>query len=240
MSDTYITYGTTQIPFEIKAKRGDSPRITIKVKPNCNVVVLAPSSAQHDEIIVAVNKRAKWVIEKIQFFKYQIELDIPRQYLSGESFLYLGRNYTLKIIKDSSNKSQVKLLNGKICIYTIHDKENYQKLLMDWYRKKSLDVFYQRLEKIILLTPWVKEIPEIKVKQMKTRWGSCSKNGKITLNINLVKAPMDCIDYVIIHELCHLVEHNHSDNFYKLLSKIMPNWKMLKENLDKKAFSYLR
>ncbi|HAT8721409.1 TPA: DUF45 domain-containing protein, partial [Legionella pneumophila] len=92
---SYITFGIDKIPFELRAKKQESHRITIKVKPDCQVIVFAPPSATHDEIIVAVNKRAKWVYNKLRVFKSQQDYITPRQYLSGESHYYLGKKYLL-------------------------------------------------------------------------------------------------------------------------------------------------
>lgn len=79
---------------------------------------------------------------------------------------------------------------------------------------------------------WVEERPPLRILTMQTQWGSCSLNGRITLNPHLVKAPRECIDYVILHELCHIAEHNHSERFYRLMGQVMPNWEEVKERLD--------
>src|SRR5690606_33372808 len=74
--------------------------------------------------------------------------------------------------------------------------------------------------------------PPMRILTMQTQWGSCSPNGRITLNPHLVKAPRECIDYVILHELCHIAEHNHSERFYRLMNQVMPKWEKTKERLD--------
>ena len=105
-------------------------------------------------------------------------------------------------------------------------------LLTDWYKSRAKEVFARRLDVLLEQALWVQERPPIRILTMQTQWGSCSPNGRITLNPHLVKAPRDCIDYVILHELCHIAEHNHSDRFYRLLSQTMPNWEITKERLD--------
>lgn len=236
---TYITFGIDKIPFELRPKRQEGHRITIKVKPDCQVIVFAPPSATHDEIIVAVNKRAKWVYNKLRIFRSQQDYITPRQYISGESHYYLGKKYLLKVIDDSKAKPQVKLVRGQLQIIAARNIEHRRQLLLDWYKQKAFEVFNQRLELLLPMVPWVLERPSIHLRGMKTRWGSCSVNGKITLNTHLLKASLTCIDYVILHELCHIAEHNHGDKFYRLISKVVPNWEKTKAFLDQKASLYL-
>lgn len=236
---TYITFGIDKIPFELRPKSQESNRITIKVKPDCQVIVFAPPSATHDEIIVAVNKRAKWVYNKLRIFRAQQEYITPRQYISGESHYYLGKKYLLKVIDDSKTKPEVKLVRGQLQIIAARNIEHRRQLLSDWYKQKAFEVFSKRLDQLLLTASWIKEPPSINLRAMRSRWGSCAVNGKITLNTHLIKAPIACIDYVILHELCHHSEHNHSAKFYRLLNQVSPNWKQVKQYLDKAANLYL-
>ncbi|KTD52243.1 zinc metalloprotease [Legionella quinlivanii] len=236
---SYITFGIDKIPFELRAKRQESHRITIKVKPDCQVIVFAPPSATHDEIIVAVNKRAKWVYNKLSVFRSQQDYITPRQYLSGESHYYLGKKYVLKVIDMPEIKPQVKLLRGQLQLIESKSIKHRKQLLGAWYRQRAFDFFNQRLELLLPIVPWIKERPSIHLRAMRTRWGNCSVKGKITLNTHLIKAPTACIDYVILHELCHIAEHNHSTKFYLLLNQVCPHWKKTKKFLDQKASLFL-
>lgn len=236
---TYITYGLDKIPFELCRKKQKSYRITIKVKPNCQVIVSVPIIATHHEIIAAVNKRASWIHSKLQEFKTQQLYIAPRQYVSGESHYYLGKQYLLKVIDDAAIKPQVKLVHDQLQVIASRTTAHRQQLLSAWYKQKAFDVFNCRLIQFLDLVSWVKEQPKIHVKAMRSRWGSCSVSRKITLNSHLIKAPMVCIDYVILHELCHLAEHNHSAKFYRLLTQVNPNWKQTKHYLDRTANLYL-
>jgi len=110
--------------------------------------------------------------------------------------------------------------------------ERIKSLLEGWYKEKAKEVFKSRLDAIMTQAIWIEKAPEFRIFTMKTQWGSCSPNGRITLNPLLVKTPRECIDYVILHELCHLVEHNHSERFYRLLSQVMPKWETTKAKLD--------
>ncbi|MCZ4703302.1 DUF45 domain-containing protein, partial [Legionella pneumophila] len=154
---TYITFGIDKIPFELRPKSQESNRITIKVKPDCQVIVFAPPSATHDEIIVAVNKRAKWVYNKLRIFRAQQEYITTRQYISGESHYYLGKKYLLKVIDDSKTKPEVKLVRGQLQIIAARNIEHRRQLLSDWYKQKAFEVFSKRLDQLLSTAPWIKE-----------------------------------------------------------------------------------
>jgi predicted metal-dependent hydrolase len=110
-----------------------------------------------------------------------------------------------------------------------------KKSLESWFRGRAKEVFADRLLAVAANLRWVKHSPPIRLQAMKVQWGSCSPAGRITLNPNLVKAPRECIDYVLLHELCHLKHHNHSPKFYQSLDRHMPGWRILKQKLDDMA-----
>lgn len=234
-----ILYGDESIEFTRKQRSGDINCVLIKVYPDCRVVANAPLSASNQDVIEAVKKRARWIYSKRAQFREQLAFITPRRYVSGESHYYLGRQYVLKVEKVVALEKQgVKLLRGKLEVY-IKNKSNVKELLLLWYKKRAREVFNRRLDELLPQALWVGERPQIRIQVMKTQWGSCSPEGRLTLNPHLVKARRECIDYVILHELCHIAEHNHSDKFYRLMKQVMPNWEKVKERLDDKANIYL-
>lgn len=229
-------YGDEVIEFERVAKQGNSGKVLIKVHPDCHVVVAAPIEATDREVMTATQKRSRWISQQLKAFREQSKHITPRQYISGESHYYLGKQYQLKVIEDSRLPQSVKLLRGKIEVTVRHrSAEKVQQLLNAWYKERAKIVFAKRLDAVLETTLWVTQRPEFRILTMQTQWGSCSPNGRLTLNPYLVKAPTQCIDYVIIHELCHITEHNHSERFYQLLGQVMPNWQMVKNHLDDMA-----
>jgi predicted metal-dependent hydrolase len=118
--------------------------------------------------------------------------------------------------------------------------ENVRNLLIRWYRRQAQQQFESRLASFAGLAPWTDgELPAMRLRLMKRTWGSCSSKGIITLNPHLVKAPADCIDYVIAHEICHLREHNHGRAFYALQEQLFPDWRDFKAHLKQKGHIYL-
>ncbi|WP_447885486.1 M48 family metallopeptidase [Serratia fonticola] len=226
-------YGDEWINFDREPRPYATSRVLIKVHPDCRVVVCAPEEADDQAVLTAVKKRGRWIYRQLRDFRKQLEYITPRKYISGESHYYLGKQYLLKVIEEPAGLQRVKMLRGKLEVTLRHKSpEKVRQLLIDWYKTRAKDVFAKRLEAMLEQALWVNAPPSLRILTMQTQWGSCSPNGRLTLNPNLVKAPRECVDYVILHELCHLAEHNHSERFYRLMGQVMPKWEMTKERLD--------
>ena len=248
-----FVYGDDTIHYEIIRKtsteqRSDpKPKIGIKVHPDSRVVVSAPNDATQVTIEKAVLQRSRWIWDNLQAFAKQKEAVLPRSYVSGETLFYLGKRYVLKVIIDSEQPPNVKLSRGQLQVtlkQPISDNQQdrlckVKPLLDKWYLDKAKAMFHARLTELLPKTTWVKGIPSFRIMAMKKQWGSCSTSGDLMLNPHLIKAPKECIDYVILHELCHIAEHNHSERFWRLLTQVMPNWERVKSKLDGMAETYL-
>lgn len=229
-------YGDEKICFQRLPRKEESKKVLIKVHPDCSITVSAPSKAEDTDVLSSVKKRGRWIYRQLEYFRKQREHLTPRQYISGESHYYLGKQHMLKVIESPNGPQTVKLLKGRLeVICREKTLPVIQKLLNDWYKMRSKEVFARCLDELLDKTLWVERRPSLRVQNMKTQWGSCSPNGTITLNPNLVKAPKEFINYVILHELCHIAEHNHSERFYRLMQQVMPNWERQKEHLDQMA-----
>jgi predicted metal-dependent hydrolase len=227
-------YGDDKFQYEVVYLPKPARKISIHVHPNGAVQVDAPPGTQAPEIKEAVRKRARWVVKHLaRIRERQLEI-LPRRYVSGESHFYLGRRYMLKVINRGDEPQGVKLTRGRLNVITADKSaQNVKHMLRTWYKEHARMTFQRRLHAITPQLFWVnKNTQGIKLLTMKKQWGSCSPTGNIVLNPHLVKAPRDCIDYVILHELCHLQEHNHSPRFYRLLNQHMPEWKSVKTKLD--------
>ena len=226
-----INYGRDDIVFDVLFVKRKS--MEVAVHPDSSVVIKAPVGTDSGEIEKRVLKRARWIKKQLDYFRQFDPRTPPRRYIGGESHLYLGRQYRLKLTE--GNPDQVKLARGYFWI-TCKDKSDTKKvknLLDSWYltkaREKFIDSFdrcWPNFERLDLA------YPRLQIRRMKTRWGSLSHSGTLTLNVNLIRAPRECIDYVITHELCHLKYHDHSPDFYKLLEKVMPDWERRKHKLE--------
>ena len=234
MSNLSIVYGDDRIDFQVCISH-DRPKrkVAIHVYPDGSVQVDAPEGAGDSEIRDAVRKQARWVLKHVSDARQQREHVLARQYVSGESHFYLGRRHLLKVIMAPDEHATVKLLRGRLEVRCPKDSPGLVKdLLRGWYRERAKEYLQNRLAIHADRLPWLSATPYWKLVPMQKQWGSCSPKGVISLNPHLVKAPRDCVDYVLLHELCHLREHNHSERYYQLLGQLMPEWKSVKVKLD--------
>ncbi|MCE2746802.1 MAG: M48 family metallopeptidase [Burkholderiales bacterium] len=230
-------YGDELIAFERVMRPHATGKVLIKVHPDCRVIALAPEDADSEAVLLAVKKRARWIHKQLKDFREQLQFITQRQYISGESHYYLGKQYLLRVIEAPEQVQGVKLLCGKLEVSVrVKTADKVKERLTEWYKERAKEVFAKRLEVLLEQTLWVDVPPPLRVLTMQTQWGSCSPEGRITLNSQLVKAPRECIDYVILHELCHIAEHNHSERFYRLMGQVMPKWEKTKERLDGMAY----
>lgn len=227
---TKVKFGRRVIDYEL----GYSGRNTlaIHVLPDQSVSVVAPHDTPFEDIHSRVQKRAPWIAKQQDHFEKFLPLPMPSSFVSGETHLYLGRQYRLKIRK--SHDTFIKLKSGFIHIETPDksDRDTVEAVLMNWYRERAQDHFARRLDNCLGGARSLNiDNPGFSIRKMTRRWGSCTKSGRILLNLQLVKTPGYCIEYVIMHELCHLRIHNHGPEFYRLLSRCMPDWERRKEKL---------
>lgn len=228
-----ISYGEERIRYQVCHVLDREGKVAIHVHPDGSVQVDAPMGAELTEIKSAVQKRARWVIGHIVKAREMREYVLPREYVSGESHYYQGRRYQLKVVSTEETGGSVKLHRGQIMVEANDvSPTRVRKMLRDWYRARAKAYFSRRLKDITARVSWLAEVPEWQLLTMKKQWGSCSPKGILSLNPHLVKAPRECIEYVLVHELCHLQEHNHSPRFYRLLTEQMPEWKSVKSRLD--------
>ena len=231
-SDTRsIEYGRTTIDYRLLS--GDRKTMEIAVHPDRSVIVKAPRESDIAVIEQKLRKRARWILRQLNYFKPFDPKTPVRCYVNGETHRYLGKQYRLKLIEGAENS--VKLSRGffHITCRNTPTPEIAKKLLHQWYGEKAKLQFAASVARC-----WPKfknrgiGQPAIVVKRMQKRWGSTSDNGTVTLNTDLVRAPRECIDYVVTHELCHLKYKGHSSAFYKLLDSAMPGWEKVKHKLE--------
>ena len=230
-------YGDQSIYFNVRRQAARKvSRISIHVEPSGCVLVDAPKDASVRDIVSAVKKRARWINGHLNAFDRRRSQVLPREYVSGESFLYLGRRFRLKVIAGADGEGQVIVRGGHIEVHSrTRNALSISTALDTWVRSRARIVIANRLEEIVASLRWVDTLPPLRFQMMKVQWGSCSPSGRLTINPYLVKAHRECIDYVLVHELCHLREHNHSSRFYKLLDRHDPGWRQRKRRLDNLA-----
>jgi predicted metal-dependent hydrolase len=237
-----FAYGDEVIDFSLRRQPSRAvPRVAIHVEPDGRVLVDAPDTAPLANVLTAVKKRSRWISQHVGAAKARLAHVLPREYVSGESLHYLGRRYRLKVIVNAGAAVEARMQGAFIAV-TVPERAvaTIRSALDAWYRQRARDVFADRLAAVAAPLRWVKRPPPMRLQFMTVQWGSCSPSGCITLNPLLVKAPRQCIDYVLLHELCHLLHHNHSPKFYQTLDRHMPDWRAVKEQLDNMAEEVFR
>ena len=226
-----LTYGGADLVFELL--RTARKTLEIAVHPDGRVVVKAPLDVEIEDVEARVLRRARWIRKQQAYFQQFRPRTPPRQYIGGETHRYLGRQYRLKLMH--GEQPSVKLSRGYFWI-ACQDHRNpveVRRLLWQWLTKRAHEKFAESFERC-----WPHfsrqglPRPTLKIRRMKTRWGSLSESGTLTLNVSLIQAPRECIDYVITHELCHLKHPDHSPAFYGLIEKVMPDWEKRKHKLE--------
>lgn len=226
-----VDYGTTTIQYHLSY----SPRKTlaIDVHPDLTVSVVAPEGSELNEVAAVVKKRGSWILRQMREFETYLPHLPPRKYVSGETHRYLGKQYRLKVVEDDTEA--VRLMRGRIFVH-LSDSQNtsqIKQLLDSWYRVHAQRIFVERLEACFpRVAKYGVDYPDLEIRIMEKRWGSCTPQGKLLLNLRLIQVPKHLIDYVIMHELCHLKEHNHGSDFYALLNKTMPDWQSRRQQLN--------
>lgn len=234
MSNSYgqVLYGAEQIKYEVirRPKRGT---LTIEVHPDFSVIVRAPAHTPPEVIEARVRRRARWISKQVKRFGQWLPRTPPRRYVAGESHLYLGRSYRLRFAHVPHKR--VEIHSGVLLVKSPNrlTPERARAAIDRWYRQQAKQIFTEVLEK------WFSHFarrgrvrPRICLRAMRTRWGSLAAGGTMTLNPDLIRTARGCIEYVVLHELCHLQHRDHGPAFYQCLSELMPDWKSRKQRLE--------
>ncbi|HDN83814.1 MAG TPA: M48 family peptidase [Candidatus Altiarchaeales archaeon] len=199
--------------------------------PNGKVRVSVPRSVSDETIRTFVIKKYHWIKKHVESFQEQ-ERQTKREYVSGESHYFKGKRYILRI--NYGNRPKIEIINKKYIYfhvpkhYTVQQRQNYYEKWLRNELKKELEILVPKWEKIIGT-----KVNQIRIKKMKTKWGSCNPDAKrIWINLELIKKPREYLEYVIVHELVHLLEKNHNRRFKEIMDKYLPKWKIYRKQLN--------
>lgn len=228
--DTYLLETPDRhIPIELQY--GFRKRLTLTVYPDRRVVARIPYGFPKRKILAYFNKKARWILKHLEHFE-QHPPEREKLYVDGEIHHYLGRERTLKI---EQGKTNVTLTESSLVLRVrdTHDADLKRKVLAVWFRKEAIRVLTPLFNEWMINLQYLR-LPETTLRfyKMTRRWGSCSSKHVITLNTELIKKEKHLIDYVIVHEICHLKVPAHNKAFYELVGSIMPDWKERRTQLN--------
>ena len=222
-------------PLKFQLRRSEKRRtLEISVGPNSDVLVTAPASASDDRVWAAIRRRAGWIRRQQRAYEALPTPPPPRQWVAGETHLYLGRQYRLRLRKGS--KPEVRLTGPffEVSLPRPWDRSAVRRAMERWYRLRTVALLNDRVIRARTSTSWLRAIPEprVTVRAMRLRWGSATRSGGVYFSTELVKLPLGCIDYVVMHELAHLQIPHHGPKFCRLMSRCMPDWEKWKKRLE--------
>jgi predicted metal-dependent hydrolase len=221
-----VQFGSTAIDYSIQRSERRKKTISISVDTS-GVKVTVPKYIDKSSLQKLVYKKAPWICDRLTHIQQLLEAaPPPKQFVSGESIRYLGRQYRLQRINEST---EVRLHGRFLEIPDLSDSSLIRQQLIDWYSQQATEKLPQRVEfysKRFGLT-----IPPIFIRNQRKRWGSCNSKGELRFNWKIIMASMSLIDYVVAHELCHIEHLNHSKAFWHRLGQIMPDYARRKERL---------
>lgn len=211
---------------EYTLKRSKRKSIGISISETGEVVVSAPNKLPQRDINKIIDDKSSWIKSKLEIVNNRIDSCSPKKFTAGEVFTFLGNDYLLDI---TTSSKQVSISNGTLkvgvtCAYHSSNNSDYIKnKLINWYRKQAQDYIDNNSAKYCAAIGVNPEF--VKEKAYKRSWGMCHSSGKIYINYKLIMAPAAIIDYVLIHELCHLIHPNHSIDFWTLVGQHCPDYK---------------
>jgi len=228
------TFEHTTGSYPVAVLRSDRKQAAVTVHPAMCITVRLPLDATDQDAITLLSRRRAWISQQLDQFNEYRPITPSRQYISGETHYYLGRQYRLQVLRA---KAQCVRLKGAFFYVSVRDPDNRKSVrdeMQAWYADHAKVLLLRRLE---LYIPYIRrrgvQQPIVRFRRMTNRWGSCSPKGTIMLNTELVKVSARCIDYVLVHELCHLLHAHHDDSFFKLMEVILPDWQLRKNHLEK-------
>ena len=225
-------FGAETIPFRVDY--GKRKHLRIVVEAERGVEVRAPSGTSFSVVRHAVEKRSGWIASSLRKLRQSAREHPKPSYCSGEPHLFLGTPYPLVIGQGSRNLAELK--EGAIRIERktgSSSPEDVKRALTRWYASQTEGVFAASMARCLpRCAAFVASAPPLKARFLRARWGSWSSTRGVTLNTHLLKAPPECIDYVLLHELCHIRHPNHGKGFYELLERVSPDWRALKKRLE--------
>ena len=242
--DRILIHESRRIPYRLHL--GKRRGLRIAVTPNLVVNVFAPSRAPRSWVDEAIRERAQWIVRTLDKVASCEILCFPDRFQDGSMVRYLGREFRLAIVEGASAPPELLFDTLVVSVPAAREKaakggaahrandDAADRIVRRWYRSVAESCFRESIDRCIAIAArhGVTE-PEVTFRDMRSRWGSCSSTGRVTLNLKLVMLPETLIDYVVMHELCHLVHHDHSKRYYALLSRCVPNWRESKKRLDR-------
>ena len=240
MKQRTVLFEGKSIVYQLEYK--EVRNLNLRVRKDGSVYVSTNPSIPEETVDDFVKSKGDYILSALAKFEELAQyMPQPKQFVSGETFQILGRGLRLKVTKGDNNELTSDGLYMYLQVKDPHDFARKKSMVTKYLDEQCKTVFHEVLQAIY--PPFQKydvPMPALRIREMDTRWGSClAKKGIITLNKRLLEAPRNCIEYVVMHELCHFIHPDHSKQFYGFMTMLMPDWKERKTLLDQSAIYWL-
>ena len=229
-----ITWGDTRLPYAIRRSARRKKTVAVTVDPSGGVLLVAPENFSTSRLDAVVRQKAAWIVRRLRHVQSHDPPSAPREFVSGETVLYLGRHYRLKV--HPTGTGQAKLRGGWLHVPApagAQQAVHVRTALVSWFRRHAAERLPERVE------AWRSkagvEMPRVVIADQQKRWGSCDRGGTIRLNWRIIQAPMRLVDYIVVHELVHLRHRGHGRDYWQALGRVMPDYERRREDLRQRG-----
>lgn len=232
-----VSFGSTTIQYTLRRSTRRRKTVEIAVDPADGVIVAAPWSATDAEVEGIVQRRAAWIVRRLEAHPNGHRTHLRREWVTGETVLYLGRNYRLRVLNDDHpHGAPVRLTGRWLEVCCGRGRHEIAQAVERWYRERAAK---KLAERVAFYAPKVGVQPaQILIRSQTKRWASCSPDGTLRFNWHIVMAPLSIVDYVVVHELCHLRHGTHDRRFWGCLAAVMPDYPVRREILRRDGLRY--
>ena len=232
-----VTWGATRLTYAIRRSARRKKTVAVTVDPAGSVVLVAPEDFATGRLDAVVRRKAPWIVRRLRGAQSHDPLPAEREFVSGESVLYLGRHYRLKVHPHGATETGgAKLRGGWLHVAAPAGPDQtvrVREALITWFRRHAADRLPERV------AAWHPRagvpLPRVVIADQQKRWGSCDRNGTIRLNWRIIQAPMRLVDYVVVHELVHLRHRGHGRDYWQALGRVMPDYERRREDLRQRG-----
>lgn len=233
-----VTFGATVIPYTLRRSTRRRKTLEVAVDPSDGVIVAAPWTAPQSEVVSVLQRRGAWILHRLEAHRNGHGIDAKREWVTGETVLYLGRNYRLRIVEEERGaEASVRLTGRWLEVYgSAKDQREIAKAVERWYRRVAAERLHARVD---FYAPKILVRPKkIAIRSQAKRWASCGPDGVLRFNWRIVMAPLSLVDYVVVHELCHLRHRRHDDRFWGCVAAVLPDYATRREALRREGPAY--
>ena len=232
-----ITWGDTRVAYSIRRSARRKKTVAVTVDPAGEVLLIAPEHFPTNRIDAVVRQKAAWIVQRLRHMQSHDPPPLPREFVSGESVLYLGRHYRLKVHPhDPHETGDAKLRGGWLHVHAPAgpgQTAEVREAVVSWLRRHATERLPERVE------AWRPKagvtMPRVVIADQQKRWGSCDQRGTVRLNWRIIQAPMRLVDYVVVHELVHLRYRDHGRDYWQAVGRIMPDYERRREDLRQRG-----